>query len=234
MMDESLPGPLASLLSPVSLFLAFSQHWKALAPCAVHTGTARLRRAPLFVHERSCQCRQGPPSILVGCCCCCCWRRETRRERARSRRLSAGYIWTRTGVRGLGPSSKSRRPVTLLATPHMGPVRQPPWAARTLDWLEETTPSASVCMTVQLIPSSSRRPHGRRARPQAPMGSRLFVSTTCITLLSSGPVLRTCPALAAHAVAQLLLLLFLVPRNDSASWIGVLITSHYRLALVLR
>ncbi|KAL7805134.1 hypothetical protein V8C44DRAFT_352321 [Trichoderma aethiopicum] len=52
-MDESLPGPLASLLSPVSLFLAFSQHWKALAPCAVHTGTARLRRASLSLHERS-------------------------------------------------------------------------------------------------------------------------------------------------------------------------------------
>ncbi|PTB81469.1 hypothetical protein M440DRAFT_1387877 [Trichoderma longibrachiatum ATCC 18648] len=50
-MDESLPGPLASLLSPVSLFLAFSQHWKALAPCAVHTGTARLRRAPLAAFD---------------------------------------------------------------------------------------------------------------------------------------------------------------------------------------
>ncbi|KAK1250318.1 hypothetical protein MKX08_010321 [Trichoderma sp. CBMAI-0020] len=84
-------------------------------------------------------------------------------------------------------------------------VRQYPWVATAVDWLEETTPSASVWSSVQLFSSSSRRAHGRKRQPQAPIGANTVDSSTAasgVTLFSYRPVLwnmRAAPCLCSGA-----------------------------------
>jgi hypothetical protein len=109
----------------------------------------------------------------------------------RSRRLSAGYIWTSTGAQGCRPPANRMAQYPTRA-PHMELVRQYPWVASAVDWLEETTPSASVWPSVQLFSSSSRRDHGRKRQPQAPIGANAVDSSTAgsgVTLFSYRPVL---------------------------------------------
>lgn len=71
-------------------------------------------------------------------------------------------------------------------------------AATTIDWLEETTPSASACLAVQLIPSSSRR-HRRQKGPASganrrptTLGSSTAAGCVTLSVARNGPV-RVCP-----------------------------------------